>query len=307
MKLMILRRCLVASLLLLTSAGALCAAEPAVPAGVPDPLRDLARLRQGSNAARLEALQEILRERGLPFELQTFTAKESPPGRGKGTNVVMTFGAGEREITVGAHYDAVVWKDGGMSQGMVDNGAGAIVLLRVAEALKNRPLRHRIRAILFDQEEVGLLGSKAYVAGRKAGEITAAVNVDIAGFGDTVVYGLGKTEADARLQEVVGAICAERRLACLEFAKFPPGDERSFQAAGFPAVSLGFLPRLQAHQLWLFLNGGKESGLQEGWVPPILKIIHTPEDTLDKIDPGTLDLATGLVLETVLRLDGGME
>lgn len=301
---MIKRRCLVASLLLLASACALIATEP--PA-TPDPLKDLARLRQESNAARLEVVQEILRERGLPFELQSFDAKESPRGPKKGTNVVMTFGSGAREITVGAHYDAVELKDGKLSQGMVDNGAGAIVLLRVAEALKDRPLKHRVRVLLFDKEEVGLLGSKAYVAGRKPGEIAAAVNVDIAGFGDTVLYGLGKSEGDGRLQEVLGAICAERRLACLEFSKFPAGDDRSFKAAGIPTVSIGFLPRVQAHQLWLSLNGGKDSGLPDGWVPPILKIIHTSEDTLDKIDPGTLDLATGLVLDTLLRLDGGME
>lgn len=294
-------RCLIAALLLVSSACALRASEP------PDPLRDLARLRQESNPARLEALQEILRERGLPFELQTFESKESPQGRKRGTNVVMTFGSGPREITVGAHYDAVEWKDGKLSQGMVDNGAGAIVALRVAEALKDRTLRHRVRVVLFDKEEVDLGGSKAYVAGRKSGEIAAAVNVDIAGFGDAVLYGLGKTEGDARLHEVAGAICAERRLSCLEFPQFPRSDDRSFQAAGIPAISIGFLPRLQAHQLWLYLNGGKDSGFPEGWTPPILKIIHTPEDTLDKVDPGTLDLATGLVLDLLLRLDGGME
>jgi Zn-dependent M28 family amino/carboxypeptidase len=297
------RRILIVPVLLLTSACTLRAAE----APVPDPLRDLGRLRQESNPARLEALKTILRERGIPFELQAFESKPSPQGRKTGTNVVMTFGAGAREITVGAHYDAVEWKDGKLSQGMVDNGAGAIVALRVAEALKDRPLRHRIRVVLFDKEEVDLGGSKAYVASHKPGEIAAAVNVDIAGFGDAVVYGLGKSEEDARIHEVVGAVCTERRLPCLDFPQFPPGDDRSFTAAGIPAVSIGFLPRLQAHQLWLFLNGGKESGLQEGWVPPILKIIHTPDDTLDKVDPGTLDLATGLLLDTLLRLDGGME
>ena len=293
-----------AALLLLLTACALRAAEPPAP----DPLRDLARLRQDSNPARLEALKEILRERGIPFELQPFESKESPLGRKAGTNVVMTFGAGPHEITVGAHYDAFEWKDNGkISQGMVDNGAGAIVMVRVAEALKDRPLRHRIRVVLFDKEEIDLGGSKAYVAARKPGEIAAAVNVDIAGFGDTALYGTGKTEGDTRLHEVLGVICGERRLACLESPKSPPSDDRSFQAAGIPAVSIGFLPRLQAYQAWLFLNGGKDSGLQEGYLPPILKINHTPEDTLDKVDPGTLDLATGLVLDLLLRLDTSME
>ncbi len=301
---MTIRRCLAVSLLLLTSGCALRAAE----APAPDPLRDLARLRQESNPARLEELKKILHERDIPFELQTFESQVTPLGRKVGTNLITSFGSGQREITVGAHYDTLEWKKSGtVADGMIDNGAATIVLVRVAEALKGRALRHRVRVVLFDKEEVDLGGSKAYVSGRKAGEIAAAINLDIAGFGDTVIYGLGKTEGDARLHELVGAVCGERRLSCLEFPQFPRGDDRNFQEAGIPVISIGFLPRLQAHQLWLFLNGGKNSGLQEGWVPPILKIIHTPEDTIDKVDPGTLDLATGLVLDTLLRLDGGME
>ena len=277
------------------------ALKPAVPAT--DPLRDLARLRRDSNPARLQALQEILRERGLPYELETFESKQSPLGRIEGTNVVLTFGSGPREITVGAHYDALERKDGGLIDGMVDNGAGVMALLDVAEALKGRTLRHRVRLVLFDKEEVDLGGSKAYVAAHK-GEIAAAVNLDIAGYGDTGVFGLGKTEGDARLRDNLQAVCAAQALSCLEFPTFPTGDDRSFQAAGLPAISIGFLPRVQAHQLWLFLNGGKESGLAEGYVPPILRIIHTPEDTLGKVDPATPRLAAKVVLEMVLRLDG---
>src|SRR6185436_18495562 len=127
------RRCLIAALLLLSSACALWGTE----APAPDPLRDLGLLRQESNPARLDALKEILHERVLPFELQTFESKVSPLGRKAGTNVVMSFGSGAREITVGAHYDAFEWKDNGkISQAVVDNGAAAIVMLRVAGALK---------------------------------------------------------------------------------------------------------------------------------------------------------------------------
>ena len=61
-------------------------------------LQDLAKLQRDTNAGRLEALQEILKARGVPFEIQTFD--------GGGSNVVVTFGAkdpGAREIVVGAH------------------------------------------------------------------------------------------------------------------------------------------------------------------------------------------------------------
>ena len=36
-------------------------------------------------------------------------------------------------------------------------------------------------------------------------------------------------------------------------------------------------------QVWLLLNGGKESGLAAGFAPAILRTIHTPADTADKL------------------------
>jgi len=51
------------------------------------------------------------------------------------------------------------------------------------------------------------------------------------------------------------------------------------------------------------LNGGENSGLEKGFMPPVFTIIHSPEDNISKIDPVALDLEYTLVLDTVLRLD----
>lgn len=275
-------------------------------AAIPEPLADLARLKQPTNAGRLAALKEILTERKIPFEAQTFAGgkKDEPE---EGTNLSVAFGSGPREIVVGAHYDAVKLKDGTLSHGMVDNGASVMVLVRVAEALRDKQLRHPVRILFFDQEEIGLLGSKAYAASKKPGEVAAAVNLDIAGHGDTLAYGTGKGEASAPVIRGVERVCAERLLDCVRFPRFPPSDDRSFEAAGFPNVSLAFVPREEAHQLWLLLNGGPESGLRESFLPATLKIIHTPGDTLDKIEPATLDLAEKTVLEVLLQLDASLD
>jgi hypothetical protein len=44
------------------------------------------------------------------------------------------------------------------------------------------------------------------------------------------------------------------------------------------------VPALQAHQLWLRMNGGKQSGLESGFMPEVLKTIHTAADTSALID-----------------------
>lgn len=294
-----------AAALLFLLSGSDLAAQPAASA---DALADLARLDKPTNAGRLAALREILTERGLAFEVQTFAGgkKEAPA---EGANVALAVGAGgagAREIVLGAHYDAVMLKDGTLSHGMVDNGASVVVLLRVAEALKSRKLFHPVRILFFDQEEIGLLGSKSFVAGRKPETIAAAINLDIAGYGDTLVFGELAGERNLPLYRAVRRVCAARDLACLGYASFPASDDRSFEAAAIPNVSLAFLGRAEAHQLWLLMNGGPDSGLRPDLRPRIFGIIHTPQDTLDKIDPKTLDLAAGVVLDTLLELDAAL-
>ena len=279
----------------------LCAGPLAAqPAG---PLADLGKLQSDSNAGRLQALREILKAHGIPFEERTFA--------GEGHNLVATFGAGGREIVVGAHYDAVKLKDGTLSRGMVDDGAGVIALVRLAEALRGRPLRHRLRIVFFDQEELGLLGSKAFVAALKPADVAAIaanINVDIVAYGDTLIFGGGKGEANAPLVRALQRVCAARRLACLEFSPhFPAGDDRSFDAAGIPNVSVAFVPAAEAHQLWLLLNGGKDSGLKEGFAPSLLRNMHSPGDTLEKVDPATIDRTSALLQDLVLELDSTLD
>jgi hypothetical protein len=270
---------------------------------VPEPLRDLAQLKQDSNPARLEALQKMLRERGIPYELQPFESQASPHGRTKGTNLIVTLGKGPREITLGAHYDALELPGGGMMDGMIDNGAAAIILLRVAEGLKGRDLRHRVRVVFFDMEEIGMVGSRAYVSAYKP-EIDAAIILDIAGLGrDALIYGSGKAAGTDRVIKSFLMSCAQQLLTCIGSENYPASDDRSFQNANIPVISFAMGPRLILFQFWLMLNGGKNSGLEKGFMPPVFTIIHSPEDNISKIDPVALDLEYTLVLDTVLRLD----
>ncbi len=276
--------CLCCSIILLFCAPA------AAQAPVPEPLHDLARLKQDSNSARLEALKAILGKRKISFELQNFQAPPSPHGRTQGTNLITSFGAGAKEITVGAHYDVVESGEGGLIGGMVDNGAAVIILARFAESLKNQTLRHRVRVVFFDMEEVGSHGSKAYVAANKMG-IAAGVNVDVAGMGSVLAYAPGKAAETSMIQKAIGAACSELQHSCMEFSNFPPSDDRTFHAADLPVVSIAFIPPLQSLMK----------------IQSLMKLMHTPDDNLDKIDPASLDAAGRVLLKIVLNLDEALE
>ena len=270
-----------------------------VTGGLPDLVRDAIRLDQVSSADRFDALIELLGDRDLEFEIQPFSN-----GRTDGRNVWVDVGAGERDLIVGAHADAVVLADGSLGHGMVDNAAAVVVLIRVAEALQRYSLQHRIRLVFFDMEERGLLGSRHFVESLDPGRVDGMVNLDIAGHGDTVIFGPSASGGNAGVYRAVRQVCAEAEHECLEFARFPESDDRSFQSAGIPNVSLATLPRLEAHQLWLLLNAGDEdSGLRDGFVPAILRTIHSPADTQQLLDPAGMTLAYNLVMRVLLRLD----
>ncbi len=62
-------------------------------------------------------------------------------------------------IIVGAHFDAVP-----DCPGADDNGTGTAAVLEIARVLKDRPTRRTIRFVLFNLEEVGLVGAVQFVA-----------------------------------------------------------------------------------------------------------------------------------------------
>lgn len=243
-----------------------------------------------SNEARFDALTALLRGRGLTFAVEPFTI-EKPLGREprtEGRNVVVTLGEGPEEVVIGAHYDAVRLADGSLSQGAVDNAASSVMLIRLADVLRTEKLPVRIRVVWFDMEELGLVGSAQYVKQHSADRIGAMLNFDINAYGDTIVFGPSELKENAALRRKFVETCAAEDIACSGFAQMPPGDDRPFVKAGIPTISIGIIPAVEVHQLWLIMNAGASSGLAQGTMPPIMRTIHTPEDTPSKLSEETM-------------------
>jgi aminopeptidase S len=95
-------------------------------------------------------------------------------------NVLAEAGDGPRVAMAGAHLDSVV--DG---PGLNDNGSGVAALLAAAEAIGSRaPDGARLRLAFWGAEELGLYGSRRYVAGLDRADrdaIAAYVNLDMVG------------------------------------------------------------------------------------------------------------------------------
>ncbi|MGI2906509.1 M28 family peptidase [Tolypothrix sp. VBCCA 56010] len=81
-------------------------------------------------------------------------------------------------ILVAAHYDTVA-----ISPGADDNASGVAVVLEVARLLGSRPTPRTLQLALFDKEEEGLLGSKAFVTNvTHLANLRGAIVMDMVGY-----------------------------------------------------------------------------------------------------------------------------
>ncbi len=165
-------------------------------------------------------------------------------------------------VLIGGHLDS--WDEG---TGAIDDAAGigiSMAAARLIAELPERPARS-IRVVAFANEEQGLHGGFAYATAH-AGEIAKHAIVSESDFGAGRIHGFDAgvgRHADAAIQQIAAA------LAPLGI-EWKPGEGSAESDVG-PIAGDG------AAWAWLGHDGTEYFDLH-----------HTPDDTLDKIDPQAL-------------------
>jgi acetylornithine deacetylase/succinyl-diaminopimelate desuccinylase-like protein len=112
---------------------------------------------------------------GYAVEIQEF---EIYTDSGISRNVIATRAGDEQIIVVGAHMDSVT-----AATGAGDNASGVAALLGAAEALAEIETVHTLVFVAFGAEEVGLVGSRAFVEQMDIEHVIAMINLDSVGVG----------------------------------------------------------------------------------------------------------------------------
>jgi hypothetical protein len=193
---------------------------------------------------------------------------EAETRAGTALNVVGEWRGSDPELTneaflLGAHLDS--WD---LGDGALDNGTGVLAVMTAMQALvaEGRRPRRTVRIVLFAAEELGLLGSRYYVAVHNA-ELTnlvAMMNLDMVG-APTGYGATGHPEADT----LFARLAAETRLRDL-------GMSAEVNHGGGPGSD---------HQPFL-LEGVPTIYVQTSLPPETPRWYHNAADTFDKIDLG---------------------
>jgi Zn-dependent M28 family amino/carboxypeptidase len=163
-----------------------------------------------------------------------------------------------------------------VSPGANDNGSGTAAVIEAARLLAPIRTNRTIHFVAFGAEELGLIGSTHY-AQNPPGTIVGMVNMDMVGRGPLKV---GNTNDDNRLVDV-GVQVARRQGLQIETFKLrgaAGSDHFSFERIGVPTA---------------FLHTGDDPA------------IHTPGDTVDRLDPALIARAARLAAGIALEAAGG--
>ena len=88
----------------------------------------------------------------------------------------------DEKVVLCAHYDSRNWQDPYCAPGADDNASGCAGVLEIARIFEGATFERSVEYILFDGEEIGLIGSRYYVAERDTGlTVNSVINLDMIG------------------------------------------------------------------------------------------------------------------------------
>lgn len=243
-----------------------------------DPKDELERLRfdQSVRAASIPVIQitrkvanKILAADGLTIEaLQNKMVAEkksasqqlSPALKGTadvepsrvGTQNVIAYRKGkqktEQTLVIGAHYDHLGMGGSGsrkpdtmaVHNGADDNASGVAVLLELARRIGKKPLDCNVLFVAFGAEEMGLVGSRYYVANPllPLKQTKAMINLDMVGRLNANRYlSIGGTGTASQMDSLVTALTQPFQFDLRKTTEGTgPSDHSSFYVEGIPVL-----------------------------------------------------------------------
>jgi len=226
-----------------------------------------------------EQLVRILR-RGLPVVMHLTLVSEKHEGGHSGNVVAEVPGRDPRApiLLVGGHLDS--WD---LATGAIDDASGVAITTAAAKHIMDagRPLR-TIRVVWFGAEEPGGFGGKALAEGHKADQYAIAGESD---FGADRVWRFSSQlkDSDPAAYAQLTAVLAPLGITKNDKGEADGTDVDETIKAGAP---------------WISLN-------QDG--TRYFDYHHTPDDTLDKIDPAQLRQNVAAWTAMLATLSGGIE
>ena len=165
------------------------------------------------------------------------------------------------------------------------------MLLAWLRSALHSPPPFSIDVVFFDLEELGRLGSRAYVECFSPESMLGMINLDMCGVGDTLLV----APSQSLLKVKPGGPCSYRVVDSL-----PAGDALSFEQVGVPTLSACILPAEDVEPLRETVKAIHQ-GQRPTTVPKIFETFHNGfRDSIETIEEAAMQKVLNW-LETIIK------
>lgn len=224
-----------------------------------------------------------------------------------------------KTVVIGAHYDNAFGLSNSLSHGSYDNGSGVSCLLAIAAAVASSDLPYNVEIVFFGMEEMGMLGSEAYVSKLSEEDIENVlmmINLDSVSCGDYLYI---FTDEVKRSHEEMFMESAEKLgggLTEMPWDKKLNGyfrviDEKPFVHIGIQSDNAVFMAKGIPCTAFIGYNLSSKENINGQESDGKLDIMHTVNDNYSSIldiygedfVKGRFELLCGTVMTTLTRSD----
>lgn len=245
-----------------------CLAQSA-PFSSPDAIRSDLALAPCDNKVRLEAVKALfLRAGATEADLSIVRPKKTD------NLVVQIPGREPGKIIFGAHYDKA-----SSGCGAIDNWSGVVIIAHIYAALRSASPAKTFIFAAFGKEEKGLIGSRDManaIPKDQRKDYCAMVNIDSFGLGAPQTL---ESASSSKVEKLVRSLAKETGMTYASDSGPGSSDSASFKDKHIPAVTL------------------------EGLTNEYSTVLHSPKDTFQKVNLGSVWFGYRLALLLAQRLD----
>ncbi len=126
------------------------------------------------------------------------------------------------------------------------------------------------------------------------------LNFDIFAYGDTLAA-VSDTRS-AALADAVRAAANSGKFPLITTDQSPPGDDRVFRQAGVPTLGLALFRQIEMESLQKVMRGEQVAN-----PPSLTRIVHTEEDTPERVNAEEMARALTVVEAAIREIDATRE
>lgn len=255
------------------------------------------QLDNKSNYERLDIIVKQIDDLEVDYQKHEYST---------GTNLIVDLGPTKKRIGVSSHFDRV--QD---SAGANDNGSAIAVCIDVIMKFKESENNDLvIRVFFFDEEEIGLKGSTAYVKQHGTKDLIGLINMELVGLGDKFALWPVTENGNGELLTAFESASRNRKIISRRFDQIVTNtaDHLSFQGDGlqdsFTVTCISDKDVATAQHYFNALKIGldKEALFKILASAPVFEHYHRPTDTYDRLREDSIRMTSETIWDTIISV-----